>query len=119
LASNTVLGGHVHIWSGANLGMGTTVHQHVRIGPGAMVGMLSAVRREVGAFTIAVGNPARVTGVNVVGLSRRGLDEETIEALGPWLKGKGDLAADGLADRLPGDLSTLVKAWDARPHDDH
>lgn len=119
MASNAVLGGHCHIWTGANLGMGAVVHQHVSIGPGAMVGMGAAVRREVGAFTIAVGNPARVSGVNVVGLSRRGLDEAAIEALGPWLKGKGELAADGLADRLPGDLSTLVKAWDARPRDEH
>ncbi|MBE1581053.1 UDP-N-acetylglucosamine acyltransferase [Amycolatopsis roodepoortensis] len=119
VASNVITGGHCHIWSGANLGMGAILHQRVVIGPGAMVGMSSAVRKEVGAFTIAVGNPARVTGVNTVGLSRRGLDEAAIEALGPWLKGKAGLPEDGLADRLPGDLSTLVKAWDARPRDDH
>ncbi|EMD30093.1 acyl-ACP--UDP-N-acetylglucosamine O-acyltransferase family protein [Amycolatopsis azurea] len=117
VASNVITGGHCHIWSGANLGMGAILHQRVVIGPGAMVGMSSAVRKEVGAFTIAVGNPARVTGVNTVGLSRRGLDEATVEALGPWLKGKAGLPEDGLADRLPGDLSTLVKAWDARPRE--
>jgi UDP-N-acetylglucosamine acyltransferase len=102
--------------------MGAILHQRVVVGPGAMVGMGSAVRREVGAFTIAVGNPARVTGINVVGLSRRGVDEATIEALEPWLKGKAglsDSAFAGLADRLPGDLSTLVKAWDARPREEH
>ncbi|HEY3464600.1 MAG TPA: UDP-N-acetylglucosamine acyltransferase [Amycolatopsis sp.] len=115
IASNAVTGGHCHIWDGANLGMGAILHQKVVIGPGAMIGMGSAVRREIGAFTIAVGNPARVTGVNVVGLSRRGLDEVTIEALGPWLKGKA-----GLPDvTLPEDLSTLVKAWDARPREEH
>ena len=115
IASNAVTGGHCHIWDGANLGMGAILHQKVVIGPGAMIGMGSAVRREIGAFTIAVGNPARVTGVNVVGLSRRGVDEATIEALGPWLKGKA-----GLPDvTLPGDLSTLVKAWDARPREEH
>ena len=44
-----------------------------------------------------------------------GVDEATIEALGPWLKGK-----EGLPDAtLPGDLSTLVKAWDARPREEH
>lgn len=119
LACGVLLGGHTHVWSGANLGMGTVVHQKARIGPGAMVGMGSAVRREVGAFTISVGNPARVTGVNVVGLSRQGLDENTIAALEPWLKGKGELPANGLVDRLPGDLSTLVKAWDERPREEH
>lgn len=119
LACNVLLGGHTHVWSGANLGMGTVVHQKGRIGPGAMVGMGSSVRREVGAFTVSVGNPARVTGVNAVGLSRRGLDEATIEALEPWLKGKAGLPADGPLDRLPADLSTLVKAWDERPRDEH
>lgn len=119
IASNVITGGHCHIWSGANLGMATVLHQRVTVGPGAMLGMSSAVRKEVGAFTIAVGNPARTTGVNVMGLSRRGLDEATIEALGPWLKGKGELPGDGLVDRLPDGLSTLIKAWDARPRDEH
>jgi UDP-N-acetylglucosamine acyltransferase len=114
LASNVVLGGHVHIWSLANLGMGAIVHQRVLIGPGAMVGMGAAVRREVGAFTVAVGNPARVTGLNVVGLTRLGLDEDTIDELEPWLKGKAPLPPDGLMDRLPVALSTLVQAWDDR-----
>lgn len=115
LSSNVVLGGHVEVWTHANIGMGTVIHQKVRIGPGAMLGMGSAVRREVGAFTICVGNPARVTGLNTVGLSRRGLGESAIAALEPWLKGKGELPGDGLADQLPEDVSTLVKAWDARP----
>ncbi|HVW45094.1 MAG TPA: UDP-N-acetylglucosamine acyltransferase [Amycolatopsis sp.] len=114
LASNVVLGGHVHIWSLANLGMGAIVHQRVRIGPGAMVGMGAAVRREVGAFTVSVGNPARVTGLNVVGLTRMGLAEDTIDQLEPWLKGKAALPPDGLIDRLPASISTLVQAWEGR-----
>jgi UDP-N-acetylglucosamine acyltransferase len=111
LACSAQIGGHTHIWSHANVGMSTVVHQHGRIGPGAMVGMGSAVRAEVPAFTIAVGNPARVSGINTVGLERRGCDEATIEALQPFLKGKGELVADG----LPEELSTLFKAWAARP----
>ncbi|NIH86088.1 UDP-N-acetylglucosamine acyltransferase [Amycolatopsis granulosa] len=114
LASNVVLGGHTAIWSRANLGMGAVVHQHVRIGPGAMVGMGSAVRREVGAFTIAVGNPARVTGLNVVGLTRLGLTGEQIAGLELWLKGTGPIPPDGLLDRLPAGVSTLVQAWNDR-----
>ncbi|WP_394614605.1 UDP-N-acetylglucosamine acyltransferase [Lentzea sp. JNUCC 0626] len=107
LACSVQIGGHTEIWSHANIGMSTTVHQGGRIGPGAMVGMGSAVRREVEPFTISVGNPARVTGINVVGLSRRGCAEETISALEPFLKGKGDLPADG----LPEELSVLLKSW--------
>ena len=115
MASNVVLGGHVHAWAGPNLGIGAVLHQRVRIGPGAMVDMASTPRRQVRAFTIGSGNPARVTSVNVIGPSRRGVNDATIEALGPWLKGKGELPARGLVDRLPGDLSTLVTASDDRP----
>ncbi|NKQ53491.1 UDP-N-acetylglucosamine acyltransferase [Amycolatopsis sp. K13G38] len=114
LASNVVLGGHVHIWSLANLGMGAIVHQRVRIGPGAMIGMGAAVRREVGAFTVSVGNPARVAGLNVVGLTRLGLAEDTIDQLEPWLKGKAPVPPDGLMDQLPAGVSTLVRAWEGR-----
>ncbi|TCP57063.1 acyl-[acyl-carrier-protein]--UDP-N-acetylglucosamine O-acyltransferase [Tamaricihabitans halophyticus] len=113
LACAVQLGGHTHVWADANLGMNTTVHQHGRIGPGAMVGMSAAVRGEVGAFTIAVGNPARVSGINEVGLRRKGCDEATIEALGPFLKGKqarpeAELAGDA------GELGTLLVEWAAR-----
>jgi UDP-N-acetylglucosamine acyltransferase len=59
MASNVVLGGHVHAWAGPNLGIGAVLHQRVRIGPGAMVDMAFTPRREVRAFTISSGNPAR------------------------------------------------------------
>lgn len=115
LACAAQLGGHTHVWAHANIGMTTVVHQRGRIGPGAMIGMGSAVRHEVGAFTIAVGNPARVSGVNTVGLSRRGVDDATIEALTPFLKGKGELPADILSE----ELSILLKAWAGREPIEH
>lgn len=115
VSSAVQLAGHVQVWSYANIGIGTVVHQRVLIGPGAMVGMGSAVRKNVGAFTIAVGNPARVTGVNTIGLNRRGCDDDAVEVLGPFLKGKGELPANG----LPEELSTLLKAWADSAHAEH
>jgi UDP-N-acetylglucosamine acyltransferase len=91
------------------------IHQRTDIGPGAMVGMGSAVRKEVGAFTIAVGNPARVTGVNTIGLNRRGCDDATVEGLGDFLKGKGELDPAG----LPEEVASLLKAWAARAVEQH
>jgi len=114
LASGVQLGGHTHVWSHANIGMNTAVHQHGRIGPGAMIGMGSAIRHEVAPFTVAVGNPARVVGVNEVGLRRRGCDEETIAALAPFVKGKGELPAN-----LPAELAILLKRWVERPAEQH
>lgn len=106
LASVVQLAGHTHVWSWANLGLGTLVHQFTRIGPGAMVGMGSAVRKDVPPFTITVGNPARVSGVNSVGLSRKGCSEEVIEAFGQHLAGKAELPGN-----LPPELADELKAW--------
>lgn len=103
------IAGHCHIWTWANLGIGTMLHQRVVVGPGAMVGMSSAIRKEVGAFTITVGNPPRATGVNTVGLSRRGCDTQTIEALTPFLTGRGELP-----DALPPEMSAVLQRWSDR-----
>ncbi|WP_447009559.1 UDP-N-acetylglucosamine acyltransferase [Saccharothrix hoggarensis] len=116
ISSAVQLAGHCRVWSFANIGIGTVVHQRTAIGPGAMVGMGSAVRKEVGAFTIAVGNPARVTGLNTIGLNRRGCDDDLVEALSPFLKGKGELPA---GDGLPDEVGRLLRAWSARANAEH
>lgn len=111
LGSNVVVGGHSEVWSLANLGLGVVVHQRGVIGPGAMVGMGAAVTREIGPFTISRGVPARVSGLNVVGLSRRGVSDEAIAALEPYVRqAEGELPAVG----LPEEVSALLKEWDAR-----
>jgi UDP-N-acetylglucosamine acyltransferase len=116
LSSSVQLGGHVEVWSGANLGLGVVVHQYCRIGPGAMIGMGAAVRREIGAFVIAVGVPAKVSGINAVGLRRRGCDEATIEALAPFLTGGIVRGVDELpVQGVPDDVRLLLKAWAERP----
>lgn len=88
LACAAQLGGHTHVWSHAVVGMGALVHQHCRIGPGAMLGMGAVVRDEVPPFTVTVGNPARTTGLNEVGLSRLGCADPVIAALAPVVTGR-------------------------------
>lgn len=113
LADTVQLGGHTHVWSWANIGMSTVVHQRGQIGPGAMIGMGSAVRKPVAPFTIAVGNPARVTSVNRVGLSRRGCSDAVVDAFEEYLKGKADLPAD-----LPAEIADELSAWVKATADD-
>lgn len=108
LGSNVVVGGHSEVWSWANLGLGAVVHQRGRIGPGAMVGMGAAVRAELGPFTISVGVPARVTGVNVVGLSRKGVSAEAVAALEPYLLESAELP--GI--ELPEAVAAVLKEWE-------
>lgn len=104
------IGGHCEVWSLANLGLGTLLHQFVRIGPGAMIGMGSVVRKEVGAFALTVGNPARTVGVNEVGLTRQGCDDQQIAAIAEHLRGAG-----GIPSGLPDSIAELLTRWAERP----
>ena len=81
LANAVQLAGHVEVGEFAVIGGLTGVHQFVRIGKHAMVGGASAVDFDVPPFMLAKGNRAKVEGVNLVGLKRRGFSKETIKAL--------------------------------------
>ena len=110
MAHSVQLGGHVRVWSYANLGMNAVVHQYGRVGPGAMVGMGSTVRHEAQAFMVSVGSPVRAIRINEVGLRRRGCAPEAIEGLASYLNSVGELPAG-----LPADLADLLKRWTDRP----
>jgi UDP-N-acetylglucosamine acyltransferase len=81
MANNATLAGHIIIGDFAFLGGLSAVHQFVRVGPHAMIGGLSGVERDVIPFGTAVGDRARLTGLNIVGLQRRGFSREEIQAL--------------------------------------
>lgn len=81
MASSVLLAGHVVIGAHGNLGMGASVHQRTHIGGGAMIGMGSVVTRDVPPYAKAYGNPARVVGINQVGMERSGLPREAIDVL--------------------------------------
>ncbi len=81
VACAVLIGGHGRIGAGSNLGLGAVLHQRLVVGPGAMVGMGSVVTKPVPPFAMAYGSPARVKGVNVVGMQRKGIDDELIEVV--------------------------------------
>ena len=70
MANQATLGGHVHVDNFAVLGGLSAVHQFCRIGKLAMIGGMSAVENDVIPFALALGNRAKITGVNIVGLKR-------------------------------------------------
>ena len=72
------LAGHIHVEDYAIIGGLSGVHQFTRIGAHCMIGGASAVTRDVAPYLIAAGNHATTHGLNVVGLKRRGFEEETI-----------------------------------------
>ncbi|MEM9012165.1 MAG: acyl-ACP--UDP-N-acetylglucosamine O-acyltransferase [Pseudomonadota bacterium] len=81
LANNATLAGHVGIGDQAVLGGLSAVHQYCRIGRGAMVGGMTGVERDVIPFGTVTGDRARLSGLNLVGLKRRGADRQQIAAL--------------------------------------
>jgi UDP-N-acetylglucosamine acyltransferase len=81
LANSANLAGHVTIDDHAIVGGVTPVHQFVRIGCHAYVGGGSRIPQDVAPYTLVAGNPARLAGLNRVGLERRGFSPEALEAL--------------------------------------
>ncbi len=81
LANGASLGGHVEIGDDTSLGGLTGVHQFVRIGRQAFVGGATALRQDVIPFGVASGPEGALTGLNLVGLRRRGTPREDIDAL--------------------------------------
>ena len=80
-ANNASLGGHAQIGNHVMMGGFATVQQWCRVGDHAMVASQTAVDSDVIPFGIAVGNRACLTGINVIGLGRRGFSEDSITAL--------------------------------------
>ena len=92
LANGVQLAGHAVLEDWVTLGGMAGVAQFVRVGESAFVAAMTGCERDVPPFVIVQGNRARVRGVNVVGLRRRGVPDESIRALSRaarklWLSG--------------------------------
>jgi UDP-N-acetylglucosamine acyltransferase len=81
MANNATLGGHVEVRDFAFLGGLCAVHQFVRIGPHAMIGGMTGVEADVIPFGLVMGDRARLSGLNIVGLKRRGFSRDDIHKL--------------------------------------
>lgn len=81
VANNVMFGGHAKVGDNAYIGGGAAIHQFVRIGRNAAVGGMSGVEGDVIPFGLVMGNRARLAGLNLVGLKRRGFARADINAL--------------------------------------
>jgi UDP-N-acetylglucosamine acyltransferase len=80
-ANSAAVAGHVEVGDGAVLGGLCAVHQHARVGRLAMVGGGAMCAMDVPPFTLAQGDRARLYGVNIIGLRRAGMTDDTISLL--------------------------------------
>jgi UDP-N-acetylglucosamine acyltransferase len=81
LVNNATLSGHVVMEDYAILGGLSAVHQFVRIGRHAMIGGMSGVERDVIPYGLVLGDRARLQGLNIIGMQRRGFSREDIQRL--------------------------------------
>jgi UDP-N-acetylglucosamine acyltransferase len=81
MANSVALGGHIVIEDYSILGGIVAVHQFVRIGAYSIIGGQSAVSQDIPPFVSAAGNRAKLYGLNLVGLKRRGFSNAVISTL--------------------------------------
>jgi UDP-N-acetylglucosamine acyltransferase len=80
-ANEVALAGHIRVEDHVFLSNNVGAHQFVRMGRYAMIGGKSKIVQDVLPFFITDGNPARLRGVNSVGLRRGGFSEDERRAL--------------------------------------
>ncbi len=80
LANGALLGGHVEVGAFSFIGGNAAVHQFCRIGPVVMIGGVSPITSDVPPYCM-VADRNEVSGLNLVGLKRRGWPREVMREL--------------------------------------
>jgi len=81
LANNSTLAGHVTIEDQAVVGGIVAIHQFVRVGMLSIIGGCSKVVQDIPPFSTCDGHPARVYGLNLIGLRRKGVSRDSIKQI--------------------------------------
>jgi len=81
LSNNVMLAGHVTIGDFVIIGGGAAVIQFTRVGTHAFIGGLSGLENDLIPYGMALGNRARLSGLNIIGLQRRGFLRDDIHSL--------------------------------------
>jgi UDP-N-acetylglucosamine acyltransferase len=76
MANSSILAGYVIVEDFVFISALCVAHQHCRIGESAMVGGMTATRLDLPPYFLADNRPAKIKGVNKVGLRRRGIKAE-------------------------------------------
>lgn len=79
--NNASLAGHVHVEDYAMIGVFVGIHQRCVIGKHSFVSQAAMVTKDILPYLLVTGHNPVVSGLNVVGLKRRGFNEDTIRNL--------------------------------------
>lgn len=86
LANNATLAGHVEIGENAIIGGNSGIHQFVQIGKNSMVGGMSGVEKNILPYCLYIGIRTRLKGLNLIGLKRKKISNNTIKIISSFLK---------------------------------
>lgn len=81
LSNNVMLAGHVTVGDYVIVGGGAAVIQFARVGNHAFLGGMSGLEHDLIPYGMALGNRAYLSGLNIVGLQRRGFSRADIHDL--------------------------------------
>jgi UDP-N-acetylglucosamine acyltransferase len=81
IANAAMLAGHIRIEDGANIGGGAGLHHFTTVGTCAFVAAMARVPKDVPPYMLVEGSPAEPRKVNDVLLKRRGVANESVEAI--------------------------------------
>ncbi len=109
-ASN--LGGHVRIGEGSILSGATNVSQFVTVGKGAFIGGETAIDRDIPCYCTALGNRARLKGVNIIGLKRQGYDKTIVSEVVDFYR---SMEASALSPRSFVDSQETIEEYSGNP----
>ncbi len=115
MANNATLAGHVKVGDFAVFGGLSAAHQFVRVGAYAMVGGVTGVERDVIPYGSVVGDRARLSGLNVVGMQRRGFTREEIQGLRSAYQALFESESGTFAERV---VEATTRFAGIRPVDD-
>lgn len=80
-SNNVMLAGHCNVGAYVIIGGGAAVIQFARVGAHAFVGGMSGLENDLIPYGMALGNRAYLSGLNIVGLQRRGFSRSDIHDL--------------------------------------
>jgi UDP-N-acetylglucosamine acyltransferase len=81
LANGTQIAGHCSVDKNTILSGHVLIHQFTQVGSYCMVEGGAKIKRDIPPYLMIAGEPARFSGLNKVGLKRRGYTEEDIQKL--------------------------------------
>lgn len=80
-ANCATIGGHVEVGDYAILGGLCAIHQFVRIGAHAMISGMAGVKHDVIPYGLVSAQDTKLSGLNLIGLKRRGFSNEEIQSI--------------------------------------